>query len=149
MLSKPLITCFDKYIGKWRYHIGADTDRFQSVLEHALSKPECLIGTGIYMRPYNSNFKIGKTVRYNNNILISNADTKLRFTIKKFSRSPEFSRSHGAAYLMKSLDKPIKETDNQKMLAKKHNNEKLSIKVLILWAGLTVYHFWQILTFLS
>lgn len=111
MLSKPLITCFDKYIGKWRYYIGADTDRFQSVLEHVLSKPEFLIGTGIYMRPCNSNFKIGKTIRYNNNILIRH---KAEVYHKKSPMTPpEFSRSHGAAYLMKSLDKPIKETQSK------------------------------------
>ena len=32
--------------------------------------------------------------------------------------------------------------DSPKMLAEKHNDEKLAITVLILGAGLIAYHFW-------
>ena len=45
-------------------------------------------------------------------------------------------------HLLKSIDKPIKETDNQKMLAEKHNDEKLPITILIVGDGLLAYHFW-------
>ena len=45
-------------------------------------------------------------------------------------------------HLMENTDKPIKETGNQRMLAKKHNDEKLAITILIVKAGLVAYHFW-------
>ena len=31
---------------------------------------------------------------------------------------------------------------NVKMLTEKHNDEKLAIRVLIVWTGLIAYHFW-------
>ena len=49
---------------------------------------------------------------------------------------------------MKNTDKqPVKEhpvahDDNSRMLAKKHNDEKLAVTLLILGTGLIVYHFW-------
>ena len=55
---------------------------------------------------------------------------------------PESGRSHGATHLMKSSDKPIKQTDNQKMLVKKHNDEKSAITRLITGARLIAYSFW-------
>ena len=39
----------------------ADIDRYQSVLEHALSKVDFSIVTGIYMLSGNLNLNIGKT----------------------------------------------------------------------------------------
>ena len=66
---------------------------------------------------------------------------------------PEPSKAEGVAHaapkmhLMKSTDKPVKDHlavqhDNPKMLAKKHNDEKLAITFLIVGAGLVFYHFW-------
>ena len=43
---------------------------------------------------------------------------------------------------IKSTDKPIKETGNQRMHVKIHNDEKLTITILIVGAGLVAYHFW-------
>ena len=61
---------------------------------------------------------------------------------------------------VKSTDKPIKDrptaqhdpvvhkahqvqqTDNQRMLVDKDNDEKLAITILIVGAGLVAYHFW-------
>ena len=51
---------------------------------------------------------------------------------------------------VKGSHKPIKhhlvaqheETDNQKMLVEKHNDDKLAITLLIVGAGLIAYHFW-------
>ena len=37
---------------------------------------------------------------------------------------------------------PVARHDNPKMLAEKHNDEKLVITLLILGAGLIAYHFW-------
>ena len=41
------------------------------------SKLDFSLGTGIYMLPSNINLSIGKMVRYNNKILISNSDMKI------------------------------------------------------------------------
>ena len=37
---------------------------------------------------------------------------------------------------------PMAEDDNLRMLTEKHNDEKLAITFLIVWAGLIAYHFW-------
>ena len=60
------------------YSISVDIDKYQSVLEHALSKVDFSIGTDIYMLPSNLNLSIEKTPLYNNKILISNTDMKTR-----------------------------------------------------------------------
>ena len=39
-----------------------DIDRYQSVLEHALSKVDLSVVKGIYMLPINLNLSMGKTV---------------------------------------------------------------------------------------
>ena len=48
-------------------------------------------------------------------------------------------------HAMRSSDKQIKDTilptDKQKLLAEKHNYEKLTITPLIAGSGLIVYHF--------
>ena len=54
---------------------------------------------------------------------------------------PESGRSHGAVHLMKSPDKPIKEIDNQKIFAGKHDNEKLAITLLVVGTRLIAYYF--------
>ena len=59
------------------YSIGIDIERYQGVLEHALSKVNFSVGTGIYMLPSNLNLSIGKTRVYNNKILVSNTDMKI------------------------------------------------------------------------
>ena len=59
------------------YSIGIDIERYQGVLEHALSKVDFSVGTGIYMLPSDLNLKIGKTKGYNNKILVSNTDMKI------------------------------------------------------------------------
>ena len=59
------------------YSIGINIERYQGVLEHALSKVDFSVGTGIYMLPNNLNLNIGKTKGYNNKILVSNTDMKI------------------------------------------------------------------------
>ena len=59
------------------YSIGIDTERYQGMLEHALSKVDFSVGTGIYMLPSNLNWNIGKTKGYNNEILVSNTGMKI------------------------------------------------------------------------
>ena len=59
------------------YSIGINIERYQGVLEHALSKVDFSVGTGIYMLPNNLNLNIGKTKGCNNKILVSNTDMKI------------------------------------------------------------------------
>ena len=59
------------------YSIAIDIERYQEVLEHALSKVDFSMGTGIYMLPSNLNLSIGKTKGYNNKILVSNTGMKI------------------------------------------------------------------------
>ena len=50
-----------KALIKEGYSIGIDIERYQGVLEHALSKVDFSVGIGIYMLPSNLNLSIGKT----------------------------------------------------------------------------------------
>ena len=59
------------------YSIGIDIERYQGVLEHALSKLDFSVGTSIYMLPSDLNLSMGKTKGYNNKILVSNTDIKI------------------------------------------------------------------------
>ena len=59
------------------YSIGIDIERYQRVLEHALSKVDFSVGIGIYMLPSNLNLSVGKTKGYNNKILVSNTGLKI------------------------------------------------------------------------
>ena len=59
------------------YSIGIGSERYQGVLEHALSKVDFSVGTGIYMLPSDLNFSIRKTKGYNNKIFVSNTDIKI------------------------------------------------------------------------
>ena len=59
------------------YSIGTDIERYQGVLEHALSKVDFSVGLGIYMLPSNLNLSIEKTKRCNNKILVSNTGMKI------------------------------------------------------------------------
>ena len=62
------------------YSIGIDIERYQGVLEHALSKVDFSVGTGIYMLPSDLNLSMGKTKGYNNKILVSNTNMKIGST---------------------------------------------------------------------
>ena len=59
------------------FSIGIDIERYQGVLEHALSKVDFSVGIGIYMLPSNLNLSIGRTKGYNNKVLVSNIDMKI------------------------------------------------------------------------
>ena len=59
------------------FSIVIDIERYQGVLEHALSKVDFSVGIGIYMLPSNLKLNIGKTKGYNNKILVSNRGMKI------------------------------------------------------------------------
>ena len=118
------------------YSIGTDIERYQGVLEHALSKVDFSVGTGIYILPSDLNLNIGKTKGYNNKILVSNTDMKIcsNWDINKDHKKlppPE-----------PKIVIPAARHDNPKMLTEKHKYEKLVIALLIVGAGLIAYHFW-------
>ena len=107
------------------------------MLEHALSKVDFSVGTGIYMLPSDSNLNIGKTKGYNNKILVSNAAMKIGsnrdINKKKLPMIPP-----DALKIVISMA----QHDNLKMLTEKNKDEKLAITLLIVGAGLIAYHFW-------
>ena len=112
------------------YSIGIDIERYQGVLEHALSKVDFSVGIGIYMLASNLNLSIGKTKGYNNKILVSNTDMKI-------CSNRDINKDH------KKLPPPEPKIvipavrhDNPKMLTEKHNNEKLVITLFIVGSGL-------------
>ena len=133
------------------YSIAIDIERYQGVLEHALSKVDFSVGTGIYMLPSNLNLNIGKAKGCNKKILVSNKDMKIGSNrdINKDHKTlprPEPSNTEGLAnptpkmHLIKSTDKPVKDhlavkRGNPKMLGEKHNEDKLSITFLIKGLG--------------
>ena len=136
------------------YLVSTDIERYEDLLEHALSKVDFSIGTGIYVVPSTLNLNIGKKVGYNNKILVGNADMKtgsnkdINKDHKKLPLTPtEPAKAEGASL---KVDKPIKDhlavqheqIDNPKMLAGKHNDENLAITIFIVGAGLIAYHFW-------
>ena len=127
------------------YSIGTDTERYQGVLEHALSKVDFSVGIGIYMLPSNLNLSIGKTKGYNNKILVSNTDMKI-------GSDRDINRDHKKltppdvpnTVIPAARHDPVGTTilHNLKMLTEKHNDEKLTITILIVGVGLIAYHFW-------
>ena len=123
------------------YSIGIDTERYQGVLEHALSKVDFSVGIGIYMLPNNLNLGIGETKGYNNKILVSNTDMKI-------GSNRDVNRDYKKLTppdMPKKIVIPAAQHDpphNLKMLTEKHNDEKLAITLLIVGTGLIAYHFW-------
>ena len=127
------------------YSIGIDIERYQGVLEHALSKVDFSVGIGIYMLPSNLNLSIGKTKGYNNKILVSNTDMKI-------GSDRDINRDHKKltppdvpnTVIPAARHDPVGTTilHNLKMLTEKHNDEKLAITILIVGVELIAYRFW-------
>ena len=67
------------------YSITSDIERYQGVLEHALSEVDFSVGIGIYILSSNVNLSIGKTKGYNNKIG-SNRDINKDHKKKKLHR---------------------------------------------------------------
>ena len=126
--------------------IGMDTERYQGVLEHALSKVDFSVGIGICILPSNLNLSIGKTKGCNNKILVSNTDMKI-------GSNRGINRDHKKLTPPGMPNTVIPEAQhdtvvttiphNLKILTEKHNDEKLAITLLIVGTGLIAYHFWQ------
>ena len=124
------------------YSAGIDIERYQGVLEHALSCiMHFLVGIGIYMLPINLNLNIGRTKGYNKKISVINTDMKI-------DSNREISRDHKnltPPNVPKKIVIPAVQHDpphNPRMLTEKHTDEKLAITLLIMGAALIAYHFW-------
>ena len=115
--------------------IVIDIETYQGVLEHALSKVDFSVGTGIYMLPSNLNLNLGKMKGYNNKILVSNTDMKI-------GSNRDINKDHKKLPLDVSKIVIPAARHDLKMLTEKHNDEKLAITFLIVGAGLIAYHFW-------
>ena len=115
--------------------IAIDIDRYQGVLEHALSKVDFSVGTGIYMLPSNLNLSIGTKKEYNNKIQVSNTGMEI-------GSNRDINKDHKK--LPPNVPKVVVPATRQdlKMLTEKHDDEKLAITFLIAGAGLIAYHFW-------
>ena len=111
------------------------------MLEHALSKVDFSVGTGIYMLPSDLNLSTRKTKGYNNKILASNIDMKI-------GSNKDINKDHKKLPVtppdddMLKIVIPAAQYDNLKMLTEKHNDEKLAITLLIAGGGLIAYHVW-------
>ena len=125
--------------------LSIDIEKYQGVLEHALSKVDFSVGIGIYMLPSNLNLSIGKTKGYNNKILVSNTDMKI-------GSNRDINRNHKKVtptdvpntVIAAARHDPVGTTTPHilKILTEMHNDEKFAIAVLIVVAGLIAYHFW-------
>ena len=130
--SAPAVDAQQTLIGTFKalinedYSIGIDIERYQGVLEHALSKVDFSVGIGIYMLPSNLNLSIGKTKGYNNKILVSNTDMKI-------GSNRDINRDHKKLTppdVPQKIVIPAAQHDPRhslKMLAEKHNDEKLTL----------------------
>ena len=57
--------------------LAIDIEKYQGVLEHALSKVDFSVGIGIYMLPSKLNLAIGKKEGYNSKIIVNNTGMKI------------------------------------------------------------------------
>ena len=122
--------------------LSIDIEKYQGVLQHAVSKIDFSVGIGIYMLPSNLNLNIGKTKGYNNKILVSNTGMKI-------GSNKDINRDHKKFPVVKpnvARHDPVGGRRpynlNLRMLTEKHNDEKLAITVMIVEVGLIAYHFW-------
>ena len=124
--------------------MSIDTEKYQGVLEHALTKVDFSLGIGIYMLPSNLNLNIGKK-GYNNKILVSNIDMKIASN-RDINRDHKKLTPPDVPKTVISADRhePAEITipHNLKMLIERYNDEKLAITLLIVRTGLIAYHFW-------
>ena len=117
------------------YSISVDIERYQGVLEHELLKADFSVGTGIYVLPSNLDLNIENTAGYNNKILASNTDMKFdsnKEINKLYKKLPMTTNERNREEdNIPKIDDHAVQHNNSKMLAKKHNDEKLVTTLLI------------------
>ena len=127
------------------YSIGMDIERYQGMLEHALSKVDFSVGIGICILPSNLNLSIGKTKGCNSKILVSNTDMKIGSNRGINRDHKKLSPRNLSNTVIPAAQHDAVGTTilhNLKMLTEKHSDENLAITVLNVVAGLIAYHFW-------
>ena len=129
------------------YSIGIDIERYQGVLEYALSEVDFSVSIGIYMLPSNLKLSIGKTKGYNKEILVSNTGMKIvsnrninKDCKKLFVVKPNVPKAVISVARHDSVE--ATRLHNLKMLTEMHNDEKLAVRFMVMVAGLVFYHFW-------
>ena len=120
------------------YSIAIDIERYQGMLEYALSKVDFSVGIGIYMLPSNLNLNNGKTNGYNNKILVSNTDMRI-------GSNRDMSKDHEKLlvtppHVPKIVIPAVRY--NLKMLKEKHNCEKQPITILVNFSNYTDCSSW-------
>ena len=132
----------DTFTSLMNEDLSIDVEKYQGVLEHALSKVDFSVGIGIYMLPSNLNLAIEEKERYNNKILVSNTGMKI-------GSNKDINRDHKKFPVVKpnvARHDPVGGRRpynlNLRMLTEKHNDEKLAITAIIVGVGLIVHHFW-------
>ena len=125
------------------YSISNNIQRYQDMLEHALSKVDLSVGTGIYILPSNLNLKVGSRKGYNSKILIGSTEMEIgpNKEVNK-DKLPEPVKAKDNTPMKKKTVKEDHLMDKSIMLTEQHNDEKLAITLLIVGAGLIAYHFW-------
>ena len=121
------------------YSIADDIARYQGVLEHAMSKLDFSVGSGVYMLPSNINLNISKTQGFNNNILISESSYKLGLNNKvnviakqKTATKPKQKTA------IKTTPKNLR--PHEKISVQNHNDEKIALSLLMTGSVLLVYY---------
>ena len=140
--SQKVLKSTSKAVINDDYSIGIDIERYQGMLEHALSKVDFSVGIGIHMLPSNLNLNIGKMKGNNNETLVSNTDMKTgsnRDTKKDCKKLPDMLKALASADRHDLVGTTI--PHSLKTLTEKHDDEKLAITLLIVGSGLIAYNF--------
>ena len=151
--SAPAVDALKVFKGRFKalinedYSIGIDIERYQGVLQHALSKVDFSVGTGIYILPSNLNLNIGRKKRYNSKILVSNTNMTIGSNrdINRDSKKILVAKLDVPKAVIPTVPYDPVETTvplNLKILTEKQNDEKLAITLLLVGTGLIAYHFW-------
>ena len=122
--------------------LSIDIEKYQRVLEHALSKADFSVGIGTYMPPSNLNLNIGKKKGYSNKIVVSNTGMNIgsnKDINRDHEKFPVF-KPNGARHDPVGGRRPCNLI--LRMLTEKHNDEKLAITVMIVRVEMIAYHFW-------
>ena len=141
--AQQALKCMFKALTNKDYSIGIDIERYQGVLEHALSKVDFSVGIGIYMLPKNLNLSIEKTKGHDNKNLVINTDMKIgsnRNINKDRKKMPVIPQDDTPKIVIPAVQR--NPPHNLKMFTEKHNDQKPAITILIVGAGLITDHFW-------
>ena len=120
------------------YSIAGDIARYQGALEHAMSKVDFSVGGGVYMLPSNMNLNISKTKGFKNNILISESSYKLGLNNKV--NVIFHAKQKTVTKTTPKQKTPKKLRPHEKISVQNHNDEKISLLLLMTGTVLLVYY---------